>query len=292
MFQHNKELRKMFNEIVKCFSFEKYYTRKLDNKEFAAQLLFRLSIYKFFTRKSVNLYSEISDVDFKKLLSNFLIEHPIERESKRLEVMRTFLKDNFAKYKDLNFSNISDFSYNSDDEATAPDDDVIPDDEATVLKSIETILNVYSSPLKSSAVFEIKAPEEVPLIDEDILILGISWHRPLGQITKEIQKIIESKRFTKKNLFKNNGEISDADIKRLRESHILQLFDLWLLQQAYNQHLTDENIANLFFGEKSESETSKNAENIRKTGWKNFNSMVESGSDYQLLRYVHRQSKD
>lgn len=189
------------------------------------------------------------------------------------------MKDNFAKYKDLNFSNISDYSYASDDETIA-------------LKSIETILNVYSNPLKSSVVFEIKDPEEIPLIDEDILILGISWHCPPEQIIKEIQKIIKSKKFTKKNLFKNNGEISDADIKRLRESHILQLFDLWFLQQAYNQHLTDENIANLFFGEKSESETSKNAENIRKTGWKNFNNMVEIGSDHQLLRYVRRQSKD
>lgn len=96
MHKKKEELRKMFEEIVKYFSFEKYYTRVLDNKEFAAQLLFRLAIYKFFTRKCVNLFSEISDVDFKKLLSNFLIKHPIERESKRYEVMKAFFEGQFC----------------------------------------------------------------------------------------------------------------------------------------------------------------------------------------------------
>ena len=165
MRQPNKDLRKMFDEILKHFSFKKYYTRTLGNKEFAEQLLFRLAIYKFFTKKWMNLYSEISDVDFKKLLSKFLIEHPIERESKRLEVMEAFLKDNFSKCKNLDFSNISDFSDKTDisnfsdeeieklwgieDGMIVPDDEiVVPDDEATVLKSLEVIFNYYVRVLK------------------------------------------------------------------------------------------------------------------------------------------------
>ena len=50
MRQPNKDLRKMFDEILEHFSFKKYYTRTLGNKEFAEQLLFRLAIYKFFTK--------------------------------------------------------------------------------------------------------------------------------------------------------------------------------------------------------------------------------------------------
>lgn len=311
MRQPNKDLRKMFDEILKHFSFEKYYTRTLGNKEFAEQLLFRLAIYKFFTKKWMNLYSEISDVDFKKLLSKFLIEHPIERESKRLEVMEAFLKDNFSKCKNLDFSNISDFSDKTDisnfsnisdeeieklwgieDGMIVPDDEiVVPDDEATVLKSLEVIFNYYVRVLKSPPVIKINTEDDMIWADDDFLILGINKYRPLGLVMQEIQKIIESKRTTQRSLFKNNGEISDADIKRLRESYILQYFDLWFLEQAYHQKLTDENIAQLFFRIKDESETKKDAENIRKTTKKNFKNVVDRGYDYLLMRYIHRQKK-
>ena len=127
--------------------------------------------------------------------------------------------------------------------------------------------------------------------DDDFLILGINKYHPLGLVMQEIRKIIESKRTTQRSLFKNNGEISDADIKRLRESHILQYFDLWFLEQAYHQNLTDENIAQLFFEIKDESETKKDAENIRKTTKKNFKNVVDRGYDYLLMRYIHRQKK-
>lgn len=314
MRQPNKDLRKMFDEILKHFSFEKYYTRTLGNKEFAEQLLFRLAVYKFFTKKWVDFYYETSDFNFKMLLSSFFIEHPIECKSKRLELMKAFLKNNFSKYTNQNFLNISDISNISDipdsskysnlsdeeieklwgieDGMIVPDDEIIvPDDEDAVLKYLDMLLNYYVRVLKSPPVIKINTEDDMIWADDDFLILGINKYRPLGLVMQEIQKIIESKRTTQRSLFKNNGEISDADIKRLRESYILQYFDLWFLEQAYHQNLTDENIAQLFFEIKDESKTKKDAENIRKTTKKNFENVVDRGYDYLLMRYIHRQKK-
>lgn len=108
--------------------------------------------------------------------------------------MKSFLKNNFSKYtnqKFLNISNISDSSDSSkysnlsdeeieklwgiDDGMIVSDDEVIvPDDENAVLKYLDMLLNYYVRVLKSPPVIKINTEDDMIWADDDFLILGIN----------------------------------------------------------------------------------------------------------------------